>query len=54
MSAIQEKNQSVKGGEFIIKESNAENTFIPEEFSEEHLMIEQTANDFKTRSAYCA
>lgn len=46
MSAIQEKNQSVKGGEFIIKESSAENTFIPEEFSEEHLMIEQTANDF--------
>ena len=46
MSTTQEKSASVKGGEFIIKESSAENTFIPEEFNEEHLMIQQTAHDF--------
>ncbi len=37
---------TIKGGEFIIKSSTANDTFIPEEFSEEHRMIEQTANDF--------
>ena len=30
---------SVKGGEWLIKESNPENTFTPEDFSEEQLMI---------------
>ena len=30
---------SVKGGEWLIKESNPDNTFTPEDFSEEQLMI---------------
>lgn len=38
--------KSLKGGEFIIKSSTAQDTFIPEEFTEEHRMIEQTAADF--------
>lgn len=37
---------TIKGGEFIIKDSTANDTFIPEEFTEEHRLIEQTANDF--------
>ncbi len=37
---------TIKGGEFIIKDSTAHDTFIPEEFTEEHRLIEQTANDF--------
>ncbi len=35
-----------KGGEFIITESKAEDTFIPEQFSEEHLMMGSMADDF--------
>lgn len=37
---------TIKGGEFLISESKAENTFIPEEFSEEHQMMASMAEDF--------
>lgn len=37
-------SQLLKGGEFLIKESNA--TFIPEEFSEEQKMLSQMTKDF--------
>ena len=37
---------SIKGGEFLIKETEAKNIFIPEEWDEEHMMIAQTCNDF--------
>lgn len=36
----------IKGGEFLIKETKAEDIFIPEEFSEEEKMIAQTCRDF--------
>lgn len=36
----------MKGGEFLVKESNPETVFIPEEFDEEQLMIAQTCEDF--------
>ena len=36
----------LKGGEFLIKESNCDETFIPEEFNEEQLMIAQMCQDF--------
>lgn len=35
-----------KGGEFLISESQADDTFIPEQFSEEHLMMAGMATDF--------
>ncbi len=37
---------ALKGGEFLIKESNAADTFIPEEFNEEQQMMLQMCNDF--------
>jgi alkylation response protein AidB-like acyl-CoA dehydrogenase len=37
---------TTKGGEFIIKETLAEDIFIPEEFDEEQLMIKKTCEDF--------
>jgi alkylation response protein AidB-like acyl-CoA dehydrogenase len=37
---------SIKGGEFIIKETEAHQIFIPEEFTEEQLMIAETCRDF--------
>jgi alkylation response protein AidB-like acyl-CoA dehydrogenase len=36
----------LRGGEFLIKESKCDETFIPEEFNEEQLMIAQMCQDF--------
>lgn len=36
----------LRGGEFLIKESNCDETFIPEEFNEEQLMIAKMCQDF--------
>ncbi|MFP5470420.1 MAG: acyl-CoA dehydrogenase family protein [Bacteroidia bacterium] len=37
---------STKGGEFLIKKTNAQNVFIPEEWNEEQKMIAQMCEDF--------
>jgi alkylation response protein AidB-like acyl-CoA dehydrogenase len=37
---------TLKGGEFLIKDSDFSQVFIPEEFNEEQLMIRQMAADF--------
>lgn len=37
---------AIKGGEFLIKETQASQIFIPEEFSEEQQMIADTCRDF--------
>ena len=37
-----EKKTAIKGGEFLIKETEAKDIFIPEEWSEEQKMILQT------------
>ncbi|MGL4631828.1 MAG: acyl-CoA dehydrogenase family protein [Leadbetterella sp.] len=37
---------SLRGGEFLIKETEAQSVFIPESFSEEQLMIAETCRDF--------
>jgi len=42
-----EKNMStLKGGEFLIRETEAKDIFIPEEWNEEQLMIAQTCREF--------
>ncbi|HRW62179.1 MAG TPA: acyl-CoA dehydrogenase family protein [Bacteroidales bacterium] len=41
-----ENNLKIKGGEFLIKEIDANDIFIPEEFDEEQKMIAQTCDDF--------
>jgi len=40
------ENDTIKGGEFLIKETKAENVFIPEEFDEEQKMIGDMCLDF--------
>jgi alkylation response protein AidB-like acyl-CoA dehydrogenase len=40
------KTNSTKGGEFLIKETQPEDIFIPEEWNEEQLMIMQSCKDF--------
>ena len=44
--------QLLKGGEFLLKETKAKNTFIPEEFNEEQQMIVQTCMDFLEADVY--
>lgn len=41
-----ENNASLKSGEFLVKETNANDIFIPEEFDEEQRMIDETCKDF--------
>jgi alkylation response protein AidB-like acyl-CoA dehydrogenase len=38
--------QAIKGGEFLIRETQAEEVFIPEEFNEEQKMMAQACQDF--------
>lgn len=46
------KDNLLKGGEFLIKETEAKDVFIPEEFNEEQKMIAQTCSDFLETSVY--
>jgi alkylation response protein AidB-like acyl-CoA dehydrogenase len=46
MAVAEDKITSIKGGEFLIKETSASQIFIPEEFSEEQKMIADTCRDF--------
>ncbi|MFC2114406.1 acyl-CoA dehydrogenase family protein [Bacteroidota bacterium] len=41
-----EEKKLMRGGEFLLRETKAEDVFIPEEFDEEQLMIAQTCEDF--------
>jgi alkylation response protein AidB-like acyl-CoA dehydrogenase len=45
MSEVKNKT-AIKGGEFIIKDTDAQDIFIPEQFSEEQKMIAQMCKDF--------
>ena len=46
MAIISEKRAAIKGGEFLIKETLADDIFTPEEFNEEQKMIQQQCKDF--------
>jgi hypothetical protein len=43
---------AIKGGEFLIRETQANEIFIPEEFNEEQLMIKQQCVDFLKKEIY--
>ena len=46
MSATIEATDVLNGGEFLIRDSRAEDVFIPEELNEEQLMVKQMSVDF--------
>jgi alkylation response protein AidB-like acyl-CoA dehydrogenase len=46
MSASTEKTQSLKGAEWLVKESSPFETFIPEDFNEEQQMVKDMCNAF--------
>src|SRR4028118_2393541 len=50
MQAIERK--SIKGGEFLIKETEAAQVFIPEEFTEEQRMVAATCREFLEKEIY--
>jgi len=49
MSTTTEKSTKLKGGEFIIKESQWQDVYIPEQITEEQTMLRQAAKDFITK-----
>ncbi len=46
MATAVETKKAIKGGEFLIRETHAQDIFIPEEFNEEQKMIMQQCKDF--------
>ena len=52
MEASVRTNSAIKGGEFLIRETQASEIFIPEEFNEEQLMIKQQCEDFLNKEIY--
>jgi alkylation response protein AidB-like acyl-CoA dehydrogenase len=47
-----ENRKTLKSGEFLVDEIRYNDTFIPEEFNEEQLMIAQTCRDFLEMEVY--
>jgi alkylation response protein AidB-like acyl-CoA dehydrogenase len=43
---------AIKGGEFLIRETNAKDIFIPEEWNEEQQMIAQMCSDFLEQNVF--
>lgn len=52
MSKSAETKKAIKGGEFLIRETEAQEIFIPEEFNEEQLMIRQQCTDFLEKEIF--
>ena len=52
MSVETGTKESIKGGEFLIKETDAQEIFIPEQLDEEQKMIGQTCQDFLDQEVY--
>ena len=48
-----EKQLNIQGCEFLTKETDADEIFIPEEFDEEQTMIAQTCQDFLESEVFC-
>ena len=47
-----ENTELLKSGEFLVREVNPQDIFIPEEYDEEQLMIAQTCKDFLEAEVY--
>lgn len=52
MDTKTDKLEVLNGAEFLIKESAVQDTFTPEEFSEEQKMIQETVHDFNKSEIY--
>ena len=52
METQEQTNAAIKGGEFLIKETNANDVFIPEQWDEEQRMIAQMCRDFLDQEVF--
>jgi alkylation response protein AidB-like acyl-CoA dehydrogenase len=52
MATAVETKKAIKGGEFLIRETEAHEVFIPEDFSEEQKMIRQQCKDFLAKEVW--
>ena len=52
MATAVETKKAIKGGEFLIRDTEAHEVFIPEEFSEEQRMIQQQCRDFLAKEVW--
>jgi len=52
MSTSTETKKSIRGGEFLVRETKASEIFIPEEFNEEQKMIRQQCKDFLDKEVF--
>jgi alkylation response protein AidB-like acyl-CoA dehydrogenase len=52
MATTTETKAAIKGGEFLIRETEANEIFIPEEFTEEQKMIQQQCKDFLQKEIF--
>jgi len=52
MNTAVETKKAIKGGEFLIRDTEAHEVFIPEEFSEEQRMIQQQCRDFLAKEVW--
>jgi alkylation response protein AidB-like acyl-CoA dehydrogenase len=46
MAHLETISKYIKGGEFLVKDTEYQDLFIPEDFNEEHLMIQETVRTF--------
>ncbi|HEY0739824.1 MAG TPA: acyl-CoA dehydrogenase family protein [Chryseosolibacter sp.] len=52
MATATETKNAIRGGEFLIRETEAHEIFIPEDFNEEQKMIEQQCKDFLAKEVF--
>jgi len=52
MATATETKKAIRGGEFLIRETEAHEIFIPEDFNEEQRMIEQQCEDFLAKEVF--
>lgn len=52
MATATETKKAIRGGEFLITETKAQDIFIPEEWNEEQRMIAKTCKDFLKQEVY--
>lgn len=52
MATATETKKAIKGGEFLIRETQAQEIFIPEDFNEEQKMIQQQCEDFLAKEVF--
>ncbi len=49
METLEEKQEILRGGQFLVKETNCEDIFTPEDFSEEQQMMRDAVKEFNDR-----